>query len=501
MTTDNSGASIVLGYGSGAHAPARRVKTIPLKPKKGPDNYQELESANVGRKSHLAAHTSRQGVSNLRPGRVSKQYTEAEVLKMFYDHVAKEEANANKRANTMFHDHDLDIEDEVLAKIEAGDWDGADRQLDDEIFKLAERIQKAKRPWVNVDHGPDDENDNIANATGEQGYELDDDDEESTPLPVKAKKAKASLIYPHGDIDHVTGAGADNAPGDEQEVTHHTQQVGDAPFSDEDEEDDVVGKCLDDQEAAMAKRAEYDALDSDTEQMMKVSRLLEASGSHDIRKRAVQATLDALEQDLAKLGSGKPVRYPSGQGEGVLQHNRSIPSDATRTSERGQASRQLSVTPVIPENVGRHKFDDLVDQVCARDNCSRSKAFTTARLEHPSVYDSYQAWNSSNTAQEQQAVRSETYDPTNKRAPLTYESAVNAEMKKYNVSPTVAGHRVLQRYGNLPSERFNKAADVAADWREAAQAIADRDGIGATDALRKCRLERPELHRALQGRV
>jgi hypothetical protein len=66
---DNRGASIVLGYGGGAHSP-HRVKTIPRRKPAKVDNIQELESDNVPRKSMLAGHTSRQSIANLRPGRV-----------------------------------------------------------------------------------------------------------------------------------------------------------------------------------------------------------------------------------------------------------------------------------------------------------------------------------------------------------------------------------------------------------------------------------------------
>src|SRR5439155_22176375 len=124
---------------------------------------------------------------------------------------------------------------------------------------------------------------------------------------------------------------------------------------------------------------------------------------------------------------------------------------------------------------------------------SRSKAFTVARLENPDVYDAYQAWHSGNTTQQQRAVQQETNDLTTKAAPLTFEAAVNAEIRKGH-NPRVAAQRVMNHYGtDSPRESFAKAADIASDWRTAAQDIVDRDGGSRLDALRKCRLERPEL--------
>src|SRR2546427_12697253 len=62
--SDNRGASLV-------HAPDYHpnVRTIPRKKPATIDNVQELESDNAPRKPRLAAHTSRAGVSNNRPGR------------------------------------------------------------------------------------------------------------------------------------------------------------------------------------------------------------------------------------------------------------------------------------------------------------------------------------------------------------------------------------------------------------------------------------------------
>jgi hypothetical protein len=309
------------------------------------------------------------------------------------------------------------------------------------------------------------------------------------------------IVYP--DSDTMTGSGQDNLAGHSRRVRLHNQQPDNSPDeedaldqgSDENEEDNV-NKRLDDQEAAMAKRAEYDALDADSEQMMKVTRLLEASGSSDIRKRAAQATLDAIEQDIAKLGAGKPVRYPHGTDTDLQDHS-NMTAEATRTSERGQASRQLSVTAAV-QTPGRHPFDDRIDAVQRRDGGSRLAAMSTARQEFPAEYSSYQAFTASSSAQQQQGGRRDN-EGLGKSASPSYESALSAQIAK-GFSPWVAAQR-LANWGIMPDDEIAKERDTYESLREVAQSIVDKDGGSRCEALQKARYSRPEIYRALQGRV
>jgi hypothetical protein len=479
-----------------------RTKTIPVKFKK-PDNYKETPSQNMPRKKILRARTDGRGNKRNKPGDKSNlgitKYSEGDVLRMFYKRVAQEAKlqGAMKGLKTMSNYY----HDEVYAKaedlLESGDFDACEQLLDRQIAKYAADIQKTKKPPPPFNQGDgdpnDSENDNEGNAAGEDEL-WNADDEETTPLPVKAKKGRTSPIYP--DSDTMTGSGKDNAPGDETEVTHHTQQVGDAPFSDEDEEEDIGKRLVEAEEVALAKSIEMAVLDFDVDCITKLAARSDASGAHPLRDAAIAKTLADLEVDMKKLGSGNgPPRYPHGTDTDLQDHS-NMTAEATRTGEAGQASRFVSNTPVV-EVPKRHAFDDRIDAVQRRDGGSRFAAMSTARQEFPQDYSDYQSFTAGNSTSEQQGSRR---DNEGLGKSLTFEAAVNSEIRKYNVSPTVAGHRVLQRYGNLPSERFAKAADVAADWREAAQEIVDREGVSRTDALRKCRFERPELFRQLQGR-
>src|SRR5262249_13098926 len=93
----------------------------------------------------------------------------------------------------------------------------------------------------------------------------------------------------------------------------------------------------------------------------------------------------------------------------------------------------------------------------------------------------------------QDAYRTVYNDPTNKRA------LIEAEIRKGH-HPHIAEQRVAEMYGGLDSASIAKANDVAAEWREAAQDIVDRDGGSRVEALLEARFERPELFRELQGR-
>src|SRR5260370_4814897 len=86
---DERGKYLVQTYGNKPN-----VKTIPYKKPATVDNYEETESQNTPRKVVLAARTSGRGDPKNRPGRRNAlgitKYNEGDILKMFYDHLAKE---------------------------------------------------------------------------------------------------------------------------------------------------------------------------------------------------------------------------------------------------------------------------------------------------------------------------------------------------------------------------------------------------------------------------
>ena len=254
--------------------------------------------------------------------------------------------------------------------------------------------------------------------------------------------------------------------------------------ADDEDEEDNLGKRFEDEETQVALAKSLHTLESDTDQAMRVARIAEAPGAHPLRKLAVASTLDALKSEMKKLGG--PVRYPHG-AETDLQDHQNMTNSVTRTGERGQSSRQTSVTQVI-QSPGRHKFDDLVDAVRARDGGSRSRGFTVARLENPDVYDAYQAWHSCNTTQQQRAVQQETNDLTTKSAPTQYAALVAGEIRKGH-NPRVAAQRVAQAYGLLQDEAIAKHADTYEQLRGVAQEMLDESSsMPRTEALRKARL-------------
>jgi len=204
----------------------------------------------------------------------------------------------------------------------------------------------------------------------------------------------------------------------------------------------------------------------------------------------------------------------------------------------------MGATPIV-QQPSRHRFDDLVDQVQARDKCSRHQALSTARLENPNTYMQYQRWHAGNSAQEQYESRLASDDNfANKAAPArveypsssldnhpsnsgknklkshrigrvrrhdqqvkkTYESACLDELRKGASNGTVAQHRVLQLYGgSLPREassiaKAEHAASVAEDFRSAADELLQAsDVMSRCEALRAARKSHPGLFKRFQA--
>jgi hypothetical protein len=340
-------------------------------------------------------------------------------------------------------DNDLDIEDVVLAKIEAGQLAEADAILDSEIQKLATdiaRIEKRNKQAAEAD----------TTDTEDQLDEGIDEDEESTPPPAAKKALEAAEA-----------------------------------------------------KAVMAKAR--DVLDTDTDDLVRVTKALSASGNHTLREQAARATFDDLQKDLAKLGTPNgtgeytpnrvphPPIYPHSESE-WLESNRVVRPSSTETfPDRSQRTVVPAVQPA-----GQHAFEAIVDQLVAQNGGSRSAAFTAARLLHPSAYVDYNAWRSSTSAQSQRAGQASTNNEVNKSAPI-YEQLLAAEIRK-GFSPHVAQQRIANSYGLMPDgdEAIAKADDAYADLREAAQELlVESDAMPRTTAMRKARLANESIYKRL----
>jgi len=261
--------------------------------------------------------------------------------------------------------------------------------------------------------------------------------------------------------------------------------------ADEENESDAK-KVYEDAEADAEMEKALDTLDADMDHMLKIAKYEEGSGAHDLRSAASLSDVEADVDRVAKLGGIQPVRYPREETVAFLQHNRDSQQPVIHTSEFGQASRQTGVYPATAAPPAP-SFDDRVHQIMARDGVSKFGALSRARLEYPDEYAVWQLGDAAAPDESQDAYRTVYNDPTNKRA------LIEAEIRKGH-HPHIAEQRVAEMYGGLDSASIAKANDVAAEWREAAQDIVDRDGGSRVEALRKARFERPELFRELQGR-
>jgi hypothetical protein len=362
------------------------------------------------------------------------------------------------------------LEDQILKYVEDGEIDMADQLLDDSISSLVEDIAVTKRSK-----------------------------------------------YPEADDNGLTGSGQDNARGHQRRVRLHDQQPdnselddesGEAQPDDEEAEDNVGKRFVEAEEAKVVKGIELELLDNDVSRITKIAAMSDASGAHDLRTATIQKTLDDLEHDMArvsKLGSSdgrgsyspfnvQAVRYPHGEGEQVLQHNRVVQPGSTETfPDRSQRSVVPSVQPA-----GQHAFDVLVDQLVAQNGGSRAAAFTATRLLHPSAYLDYVNWRSSTSSQAQQANRSDLTNQVNKNA--SYKDLVADEMIRKGVNERVAMQRLSHR-GIMPSDAsIAKANDDYYAFREHAQDLVEEGSqMPRTSALRKARYSRPELYKSLSG--
>jgi hypothetical protein len=138
----------------------------------------------------------------------------------------------------------------------------------------------------------------------------------------------------------------------------------------------------------------------------------------------------------------------------------------------------------------RNVFDDIVDAIQRRDNCTRTTALQRARSENPSEYSRYQGWLSSSSAQDQQARRSTT-DAAYKSA-VTYEDAVAAEIRKGCTTLCQAEQRVLQMHGNTLPRAISKGVDVVDQFNDKVSEIAS-EGYDLVTATQIAARENPTL--------
>jgi hypothetical protein len=164
-------------------------------------------------------------------------------------------------------------------------------------------------------------------------------------------------------------------------------------------------------------------------------------------------------------------------------------------------SAGLGNTPAVQPS-GRHKFTALSEKIAREENVSKTEAQSRARTRFPDVYRSYQDYLAGSSAQEQQSSRNAYRASYSKRAPVTAEDYIAAEIRK-GFSPEMAAQRVAQLHGFRAFDRVDaitkRSNDTAAmfEWT-AEHHWCDDASLSRTDALRKARLENRKLFRRYQ---
>ena len=127
-----------------------------------------------------------------------------------------------------------------------------------------------------------------------------------------------------------------------------------------------------------------------------------------------------------------------------------------------------------------------------------------ARLEYPDDYTAYQRFRASNSTQQQYGGHTAAGgwgNTVGKSAPTTYEDLVNAEIAK-GFSRELAGQRVAQAHGyralDHVGKSLRKGADAQWEFQKRVDEVMYDDGVDASEATRRVRLEDPNLFRALQ---
>jgi hypothetical protein len=130
---------------------------------------------------------------------------------------------------------------------------------------------------------------------------------------------------------------------------------------------------------------------------------------------------------------------------------------------------------------GGHKFEALSMKLAHEENLPKAEATRQARLRFPDVFASY---NKRDMA---------------KSAPMHFDSAVEAEMRKHSLTREVAGQRISQIFGSTLPRRIAKGEDANTRFQKRVYDIADRDGCDLTEATRRARHENANLVRAMNG--
>jgi hypothetical protein len=135
----------------------------------------------------------------------------------------------------------------------------------------------------------------------------------------------------------------------------------------------------------------------------------------------------------------------------------------------------------------RHKFEALVDKIKNDQDCPKSEAMAIARQHYPDVYRSYQ--------------RHTSNSDTSKRAPSTFEDLVNVEIAK-GCNYEIAAQRVAQLHGfrafDYGSRITKRRGDLLYEFQKRVDEIMFKDGVDATEATRRARLEDWRLFSAMQ---
>jgi hypothetical protein len=258
-----------------------------------------------------------------------------------------------------------------------------------------------------------------------------------------------------------------------------------------------------DQFAAMIKRADAALARNDLDGAeFLIDQLMHKAKPH---KQSKNVTVD---DTWSKAGDDDDDDDDEDMGKVCYPQDRSVPKphvnmgpvdfDRVHVPE----TYQLDVTPTA-RAAAPHEFNALVAFVMDRDRVSKTQAMATARREYPDVYQSYQSFNAS-TPTTEQATRRGNYK-VGKSAPETFEGMVEIEMLR-GVNREVAQNRILQKHGSVALRHRDNdyiakgTADIQSRFVQKAEAAWAEDGFGdRCSALRKARLENPQLYRALRS--
>jgi hypothetical protein len=224
----------------------------------------------------------------------------------------------------------------------------------------------------------------------------------------------------------------------------------------------------------------------------------------------IDRTLDA---DLAKRKQTFHLEHDDGNGDGDYQDVSNPSASAADNSDDGydeyddeedDTIEKATINAAVMRNDPshrpgdlatsshtsssnvRHKFVALTEKLANDHGIPKSQAMALARTQYPDVYAHY--------------VGSAGYS---KRAPVTFEDYVNAEMAK-GCSYEVAAQRVAQLRGFPALDHRNMAkseatAIIAEDkLMKAAQEVWENSGLDRCGSLREARKSNPALYRRMQ---